>query len=270
MTIDEIKVIGVVGAGTMGRGIAQVAVESGFDVLLYDNNSNALQNSVERLAKRIGALRDQLKIAESLEEFKNADFIIEAVVENLAVKQNIFQSLDFICRPDVILATNTSSIPIVEIASAICRKDKIIGMHFMNPPPLVTLVELIRGRFTSKETIDLVKNLSLKLGRSPIIESADKPGFIVNLILITAINEAAKAVQTGRGTAEDVNKSIIMGVGGSKGMPILELADLIGLDICVNVLNIMRHKPCDLLKTLVKDGSFGRKSGKGFFDYPKK
>lgn len=270
MMADEIKIIGVVGAGTMGRGIAQVVAESGFDVLLYDNNPDALRSTAERLAQRLGEIKNRLKIAESLEDFKNADFVIEAVVENLAVKQNIFRSLDAICRQEVILASNTSSIPIAKIAEATSRRDRVMGMHFMNPPYAVTLMELIRSSFTSGETFNSVKNLSLRLRRSPVIESADSPGFIVNLVLMSAINEAAKAVQNGRGTAEDVNKSVIMGVGGSKGMPILELADLIGLDICVDILKTMKCKPCNLLKTLVKEGSLGRKTGKGFFDYSKK
>jgi len=288
--MDEIKKIGVIGAGVMGQGIIQVFLQAGFEVFFYDSRKEQLDKAEELIHKRLkrkeekgeisagelDAILSKTKRATDLSAMREADFILEAVSEDYSVKAKVFRELDKICPPKTIFASNTSSIPIIKLGSATKRQDKFIGMHFMNPPTMVTLVEIIRGKKTSEETFNQVFELSKKIGREMIIESRDKPGFICNRILMTAINEAIWAVYENLGSVEDVNKSVLIGVGTSKPMAILEIADLIGLDICFNILKIMqkglgrKYQPCPLLKRMVQAGKLGQKTSQGFFFYQTK
>lgn len=284
---DTRKIIGVVGAGVMGRGIAQVAARAGFSVILFDEDPAARQRAREEIGRHLQKLvkkgtlspaeadsaMARIEYAKRFFAFANAEFVIEAVSENLDVKLNVFKKLDEVCPPDTILASNTSSLPITRIASATKRPQMCIGMHFMNPPALVPLLEIIKGEKTSQETFETTKEIAVLLKREPIITSQDSPGFIVNRVLMLAINEAAILIEEEICSTEDANHSTIMGVGSSSGMPILELADLIGIDVCVNILRILEDahgphfEPSPILTKLVDEGHLGRKSGRGFFEY---
>ncbi len=286
----EIQTIGVVGTGVMGQGIIQVFIQSGFRVISFDKNMAAVEKAHETIFGRLKKKRDKEEISdEQFEEYLShlyraitiegligADLIIEAVYEKFEVKAEIFRQLDKVCRPETIFATNTSSISISDLAEATTRPDRFMGMHFMNPPTLVTLIELIRGHYTSDETFQIISELSQRIGRKVIVQSKDHPAFIANRVLMTGINEAAWAVYEGIVSAEDVNQTILMGVGTSKAMPILELADLIGLDICLDILKFMheklgaKYKPCPLFEEMMGAGRLGYKSGEGFFKYQKK
>jgi len=280
----EIKKIGVVGAGTMGSGIAQVAATSGFEVILQDINPEQLNRALKTMEKSLDKLIEKGKVSEArdsilsrvkmtteLASLKEADFVIEAVFENVEVKKQVLQALDSLLRDEVIFTSNTSSISITRLAAFTSRADRFMGMHFMNPVPLMALVELIKGLQTSAETFAIVKGLAEKMGKVPV-EASDFPGFISNRILMPMINEAVFALMEGVGTAEAIDT--VMKLGMNHPMGPLALADLIGLDICLNIMEVLyegfrdpKYRPCPLLRKMVEAGYLGRKSGRGFYNY---
>ncbi|MBL8197063.1 MAG: 3-hydroxybutyryl-CoA dehydrogenase [Blastocatellia bacterium] len=283
--LAEIKTIGVIGAGTMGTGIAQVAARSGFKVILHDvreefvSHGKQTINSHLKLEVEKGRLTDELqkqaikRISTSidLKTLLGVDLVIEAISENLAKKMEVFSNLDSMLKPEVILATNTSSISITKLASATARPDRVIGMHFMNPVPIMKLVELIRGLSTSDETFQTVKKLAEKFGKVAILVN-DAPGFVSNRILMPMINEAIFTVYEGLATAEAVDEVIKLGMRHPMGP--LQLADFIGLDVCLAIMNVLyegfndpKYRPCPLLKKYVDAGWLGCKSGRGFYQY---
>jgi 3-hydroxybutyryl-CoA dehydrogenase len=280
-----INKIGVVGAGQMGAGIAQVSAMNEFSVILNDISETFLNRGMQSIKKSLSSLSKKGRITEEeknaalgriettveLNAFQSADYVVEAVIEDENLKLDVFRQLDEICQPGVILATNTSSIPITRIAAATKRPSEVIGMHFMNPVPLMKLVEVIRGLSTSDETFETTKQLAIKLKKTPVAAN-DSPGFISNRILLPMINEAIFALYEGVGTAEAIDS--VMKLGMNHPMGPLELADMIGLDTCLSILEVLyegfgdpKYRPCPLLRKYVDAGYLGRKTGRGFYTY---
>jgi 3-hydroxybutyryl-CoA dehydrogenase len=285
--MSEIKTVGVVGAGTMGSGIAHVFARAGFCVVLCDVEMSLLERAVERIRANLdreaakGKLTE-IEVESALERIKatverealaGVGLVVEAASERFEVKAEIFRALDGLTTPSAVLATNTSSISIARLAAETGRQDKVIGMHFFNPVPVMALVEVVRGPLTSDATFETVRALSVRLGKTPV-EVNDAPGFVSNRVLMPLINEAAYAVMEGVATAEGVDQVFKLGMAHPMGP--LTLADLIGIDVCVDIMRVLeaglgstKYSPCPLLVRMVEDGKLGRKTGRGFYEYGK-
>jgi len=280
----DIRRIGVVGAGQMGSGIAEVAVSSGFLAVMRDVSADAVKRGEKRIAddlerrvekgklsgKEKESILGRLQTTTRLEDFGECDFVIEAATENIPLKKEIFQTLDRVTRKETILASNTSSISITRIASFTGRPEKVIGMHFFNPAPVMKLIELIRGMATAEATFQLAKDLCLKMGKTPV-EAQDLPGFISSRLIFSFMNEGIFSLYEGLGKKEEIDA--IMRMGANHPMGPIELADLVGLDTVLSVMHVLqeafgdKYRPCPLLFKYVEAGYLGVKTGRGFYDY---
>ena len=281
------KKIFVLGAGTMGAGIVEAFAQKGNEVIVRDIKDEFVERGIAGINKNLTRLVTKGKMTEEVKEeilqrisgttdmslAADCDLVVEAAVENMKIKKEIFAQLDEICKPETILASNTSSLSITEVASATKRPDKVIGMHFFNPAPVMKLIEIIRGIATSQETFDAVKELSIAIGKEPV-EVSEAPGFVVNRILIPMINEASFILQEGIASAEDIDTA--MKYGANHPMGPLALGDLIGLDVCLAIMDVLytetgdsKYRASSILRKYVRAGWLGRKTGKGFFDYSK-
>jgi len=284
----EVKTIGVVGAGQMGSGIAQVAAQAGYEVLLLDASEEALRRGLEAIRRSLAKFLEKGRITEEaleaalgrirttldLEDFREADLIVEAIVEDEGAKRALFERLGALAKPEAILASNTSSIPITALGRYSGRPERFIGMHFFNPVPLMGLVEVIRGELTSAATRDVVVEVARRMGKTPL-EVQDYPGFVSNRLLMPMINEAVEALREGVATKEAIDG--IMRLGMNHPMGPLELADFIGLDTCLAIMEVLhrgfgddKYRPSPLLRRMVQAGLLGRKVGRGFYVYDKK
>jgi 3-hydroxybutyryl-CoA dehydrogenase len=282
-----IQTIGVIGAGTMGSGICQTFAQAGFAVKMYDVAPAAVNRALMVIDRSLGrfvdkgkipaadkeAILSRIRVVAMLDDFHDADYVVEAAVENIAVKKDIFAKLDVRVQPSVVLSSNTSSISITAIAAATKRPDRVIGMHFMNPVPIMTLVEIVRGQSTSDDTVRTAMTLCQKLGKTAV-QAADYPGFIANRVLMPMINEAIFALMEGVGSVEAIDTVMKLGVNHPMGP--LALADFIGLDVCLAILQVIheglgdpKYRPCPLLTRMVAAGHLGRKTGRGFYMYQK-
>lgn len=275
----------VLGAGTMGAGIVQAFAQKGYEVIVKDIKPEFVEKGIAGIDKGLSKLVSKGKMTEEvkaeilsrisgttdMELAADCDLVVEAAIENMKIKKEIFAELDAICKPETILASNTSSLSITEVASATKRPDKVIGMHFFNPAPVMKLVEIIKGIATSQETFDAVKELSVSIGKEPV-EVAEAPGFVVNRILIPMINEASFILQEGIACVDDIDTA--MKYGANHPMGPLALGDLIGLDVCLAIMDVLytetgdnKYRASNILRKYVRAGWLGRKSGRGFYDY---
>ena len=275
----------VLGAGTMGAGIVQAFAQKGYEVIVRDIKDEFVERGLTGINKNLSKLVSKGKMTEETKEdilsrisgttdmnlAADCDLVVEAAIENMKIKKEIFAELDKICKPETILASNTSSLSITEVASATGRPEKVIGMHFFNPAPVMKLVEIIRGMATSQETFDAVKKLSLAIGKEPV-EVAEAPGFVVNRILIPMINEASFILQEGIASVEDIDTA--MKFGANHPMGPLALGDLIGLDVCLAIMDVLynetgdnKYRASSTLRKYVRAGWLGRKTGRGFYNY---
>ena len=283
----KISKVGIVGSGTMGSGIAQLVASSGFEVVLVDLTEEFLNKAISRIEKSLSRLVEKEKISKEaqdktiskinlstiLDYLSECDLVIEAVSENIEIKKEVFSKLDDVLQSEVVIASNTSTIPIIKLAKNTKRPEKIVGMHFFNPAPVMKLVEIVNSDATNEETTNIAKEFVIDLGKDPVI-TKDRPGFIVNRILLPMLNEAAFAFEEGMGSAEDIDKAMKLGTNHPMGP--LELMDLIGLDVTLDILDVLKREFNDekysaapKLRQMVEEGNLGRKSGKGFYDYSK-